>query len=81
MGSIHHLTRYFPIKAQIAAALLPLQKSTEKKKPIERKSEHNTVFNSIVKFVSEITRVKFFDRNLVTHMVCNNYTSSLGTAF
>ena len=61
VGSKHRLTRYLPKLAQTAAALSPLLKITEKNKPIDWKSEHNTVFYKILKLVSEITQNKHFD--------------------
>ena len=51
MGSMHHLTHYIPKLAQLAAALRPLLKSTEKNKPIDRKLQHNTSLNNIIKLV------------------------------
>ena len=61
MGSKHRLTRYIPKLAQTAAALSLLLKITEKNKPIDWKSEHNTVFHKILKLVSAITQNKHFD--------------------
>ena len=55
MGSIHHLTRYFPKLAQTAAALRPLLKNTEKNRPPHWSTEHNTAFKNILKLVSDIT--------------------------
>ena len=78
MGSKHHLTRYRPKLAQTAAALRPLIKNTEKNKPIDWKSEHNTVFYNILKLVSEITQNKHFDQHLDTRIVCDASTSRLG---
>ena len=61
MVSIHHLTRYIPRLAQTAAALRPLLKNTEKNRPLEWSTEHNTAFKNILKLVSEITQNKHFD--------------------
>ena len=47
MGSIHHPTRYIPKLAQTAAALRPLLKNTEKNKPLDWSTEHNTTFKNI----------------------------------
>ena len=56
MGSIHHLTRYKPNLAQAAAALRPSLKNTEKKKPLDWSTEHNTAFKNILKLVAKITQ-------------------------
>ena len=61
MGAIHHLTQYIPKLAQTAAALRPLLKNTEKNRPLEWSTEHNTIFENILKLVSEITQNKHFD--------------------
>ena len=55
MGSVHHLTRYLPNLAQAAAALRPLLKNTEKRKPLDCSTEHNTAFKNILKKGAEIT--------------------------
>ena len=80
MGSIHHLTRYIPKLAQTAAALRPLLRNTEKNRPLEWSTEHNTAFNNILKLVSEITQNKHFDQHLDTRIICDASTTGLGAA-
>ena len=80
MGSIRHLTRYIPNLAQTAAALRPLLKNTEKKKPLDWSSEHNTAFKNILKLVAEITQNKHFDQQLETRIVCDVSNNELGAA-
>ena len=79
-GFIHHLTGYNPNLAQKAAALQPLQKNTEKNKPILWKPEHNTSFKNIIRIVSEITQNKLFDQHLETRIVCVASNSGLGAS-
>ena len=67
MGLMHHLTRYIPHLAQIAVALHPLLKVTENKS-VDWKAEHNVAFNNILKLVSDITQIKYFDQNLETQV-------------
>ena len=69
MGSKHHLTRYIPNLAQTTAALRPLLKNTQKKKPLDWSSELNTAFKNILKFVAETTQNKHFDQQLETRIV------------
>ena len=80
MGSINHLTRYIPKLAQTAAALRPLLKNTEKNRPLEWSTEHNTAFENILKLVSDITQNKRFDNHLDTRIVCDASTTELGAA-
>ena len=80
MGSIHHLTRYIPNLAQAATALRPLLKHTEKKKPLDWSTEHNTAFKIILKLVAEITQNKHFDQQLETRLVCDASNTGLGVA-
>ena len=80
MGSKHHFTRYIPNLAQTAAALRPLLKNTEKKKPLDWSSEHNTAFKNILKLVVEITQNKHFDQQLETRIVCDASNTGLGAA-
>ena len=80
MGSIHHLTRYIPNLAQAATVLRPLLKHTEKKKPLDWSTEHNTAFKIILKLVAEITQNKHFDQQLETRLVCDASNTGLGVA-
>ena len=80
MGSIHHLTRYIPNLAQVAAALRPLLKNIEKKKSLERSSEHNNALKNLPKLVAAITQNEHFDQHLKTRIVCDASNTSLGTA-
>ena len=80
MGSIHLLTRYIPNLAQVAAALRPLLKNTEKKKPLDWSSEHNTASKNVLKLVAEITQNKHFDQQLETRIVCDASNTGLGAA-
>ena len=80
MWSIHHLPRYIPNLAQAAAALRPLLKTTEKKKPLDWSTKHNTAFKNILKLVTEITQNKHFDQQLETRIVCDAFNTGLGAA-
>ena len=80
MGSIHHLTRYMPKLAQIATALRPLLKITEKNKLLDWCTEYNTTFKNIIKMVSEIAQKKHFDQHLDTRIVCDASITGLGAA-
>ena len=77
MGSMHHLTQYVPKLAKIAAALRPSLKNTEKNKPLDWSTDHNTTFKNILKMVAEITQNKHFDRFLDTRIVCDASTTGL----
>ena len=79
-GSIHHLTRYTSNFAQAATALRPLVKNTEKRKPLDWSTEHNTAFKNILKLVAEKTQIKPFDRQLETRIVCDASNTRLGAA-
>ena len=78
MGSVHHLTRYIPKIAQIAAALRPLLKNTEKNKPLNWSPELSTAFKNKLKLVAEITQNKHFDQHLDTSIVCDPTTTGPG---
>ena len=80
MGSINHLTRYIPKLAQIATAQRRFLKNTEKNKPLDWCTEHNTTSKNILKMVSEITQIKHFDQHLDTRIVCDASTTGLGAA-
>ena len=80
MGSIHHLTSYITKLAQAAAALRSLLKNTEKKKPLEWSTEHNTAFKNILKLVAAITQTKHFDQHLQNRIVCEACNTGLGAA-
>ena len=80
MGSIHHLMQYIPILAQAAAALRPLLKNTEKRKPLDWSTEHNTAFKNILKLVAVKTQNKHFDQRLETRIVCDASNPGLWAA-
>ena len=80
MGSIHHLTRYIPNLAKTAAALRPLLKNTEKRKPLDWSTEHNTAFQNILKLEAEITQNKHFDQQLDARIFCDASNTYLGAA-
>ena len=80
MGSKQQLTQYIPNLAQAAAVLCPLLKNTEKKKPFDWSTKHNTAFKNILNFVTEITQYKHFDQQLKTRINCDASNTGLGSA-
>ena len=65
--SSHNIYRKFSTSSCSAPSIA---KNTEKKKPLDWSSDHNTAFKNVLKLVAEITQNKHFDQQLETRIVC-----------
>ena len=73
MGTIHHLTKFIPILAQMSEPLRPPLKkdNTTTSKKLKWEEKHTNIFSKIKTQISKIVENKNFDVDKETRVKCD----------
>ena len=82
LGSVHHLTNFIPILAELSEPLQPLLKKNTmtKNNKLDWKEEHTTTFNEIKNKIHHIIENKHFDTTKPTRVKCGASAKVLGAS-